>query len=189
MNKLLHVCLLLTSSAALANPCIVAPIDPKAPDRAFDFLVGQHDVTLHAWWNETWSAPRPTPAEWHGWRGLAGQAIYDEWHDPDPAQGGSGVNVRIYDAETAEWTMMWISTRGKVVQELKAGLVDGVLRMWQIHPKRPGWHAEFHVLDEQRWARTEYMESNGKPEPKFRLVAHRTGCAEKTKILSDTTDG
>ena len=189
MNKLLHVALLLFSSTALANPCTVAPIDPNAPERAFDFLLGQHRVTLHAWWNDAWSPPRPAAAEWNGWVGLAGQAIYDEWHDPDPDKGGSGVNVRIYDAETSEWKMMWISTKGKVVQELHAGIVDGVLRMWQIHPKRPGWHAEFHVLDENRWARTEHMEINGQSEPKFRLVATRTGCAEETRIPSDTTEG
>lgn len=142
----------------------------------FDFLIGQHDVTLHAWTGNGWTPPRPVNAEWHGERGLRDAVIQDEWFDPDPKQGGSGINIRMFDAAAQDWKMMWISTSGKQVQDLRAKLIDGVLTMWQVYPEREGWKAEFEVLDQCRWARADYVEQDGEWMPRFRLVATRRDC-------------
>ena len=51
---------------------------------AFDFLIGEHDVTLHAWTGSGWTPPRPVNAEWHGRKALRDEVIQDEWFDPNP---------------------------------------------------------------------------------------------------------
>lgn len=144
---------------------------------AFDFLIGEHDVTLHAWTGSGWTPPRPVNAEWHGRKALRDEVIQDEWFDPNPNSPSSGINVRMYDADQNLWKMMWISTTSKQVQELHAQTIDGVLTMWQVMPERPGWKAEFEVLDDCRWARADYVEqSAGDWQPQFRLVATKRGC-------------
>jgi hypothetical protein len=64
------------------------------------------------------------------------------------------------------------------VQDLRAEMRDGVLTMWQVHPERPGWKAEFEVLDGERWARVSYTrpDATGDWVPQFRLVATRRPC-------------
>ncbi len=143
-------------------------------ERQFDFLLGEHDVTLHAWTGSAWTPPRPVNAQWHGRRGLADAAIYDEWFDP---QAGQGVNVRLYDPQEQIWKMMWIATNTYQVQDLRAQVQDGVLRMWQIYPERLGWHAEFEIIDACSWARADFQaDEAGLPQPRFRLVATRRDC-------------
>ena len=150
----------------------VAPIEPGA--HAFDFLLGQHSVALHAWTPDGWTPPRPVGANWNGWRGLEGAAVYDEWLDP---QGGKGVNVRMYDAEKAVWKMMWIATGSLQVQDLRAGFKDGKLTMWQVYPERSGWKAVFTRESTDSWAREEFFENEkGEWVPRFRLVATRSDC-------------
>ena len=144
----------------------------------FDFLIGEHDVTLHAWTGSGWSPPRPVNAEWHGHKSLRNQVIQDEWFDPNPGQETSGINIRMYDEQANEWKMMWISTSGKQVQDLRAGSIDGVLTMWQVYPERVGWKAEFENLDKCRWARADYVkQKSGSWQPQFRLVATKRACA------------
>ena len=140
----------------------------------FDFLIGDHDVTLHAWAGTGWTPPRPVNARWRGWRGLDEQAIYDEWQDP---QSGVGVNVRMYDPDAGLWKMMWISTTDRQPQDLRAELRGERLVMWQLYPPRPGWKAEFETIDACRWARVSYTESEPDSwQPQFRLVASKRDC-------------
>ena len=90
---------------------------------------------------------------------------------------GLGVNVRMYDDAEAVWKMMWISTSGMQVQDLRAEIRDGVLTMWQVYPERPGWKAEFEVIGDDQWARVSYQqEEAGAWQPRFRLVATRLSC-------------
>lgn len=173
--------LLLFGLAPLSHGVVCNDVQPAAdaPQETaqFHFMVGQHEVALHAWTGQAWTPPRPQGARWNGWYGLAGLAVYDEWIDPDPVRGGLGVNVRTYDAESAEWKMMWVSTTNMQVQDLRAKLIDGVLTMWQVYPERPGWKAEFEPLDEHRWQRVDYnKDDQGQWQPGFKLVASRIGC-------------
>lgn len=139
----------------------------------FDFLLGEHDVALHAWTPAGWSPPRPVNAQWHGRRGLRDAVIIDEWFDP---QAGDGVNVRLYDQEEQLWHMMWISTNGKQVQDLRAEVRDGKLIMWQVYPERPDWRAEFIQLNHCAWAREDGKMVDGSWQPGFRLVATKREC-------------
>ncbi len=157
---------------------LVIPLSSVA-NKDFDFLLGEHDVTLHAWTGTAWTPPRPINAQWHGRRGLRDLVIEDEWFDPDPTRGGSGINVRMFDAEAGDWKMMWISTNTKQVQDLRAKVVDDTLTMWQIYPERQGWKAEFEILSDCRWARVDYIKKEGIWLPNFRLVATRRGCDEQ----------
>ena len=171
--------LLLCTTAQASDACRTGTVHADAPPETaqFAFMVGDHEVTLHAWNGESWTPPRPLNARWHGWYGLDGMAIYDEWIDPDPNSGGRGVNVRLYDPEEAAWKMMWISTAGRQVQELRAEMRDGLLTMWQIHPERPGWKAVFEQLSEEKWARVSYQQDEtGDWLPQFRLEATRRPC-------------
>ena len=104
-------------------------------------------------------------------------AIIDEWYDPDPAtdpRAPRGINVRIYDAESAEWKMMWVSTATAQMQDLRARVIDGVLTMWQVYPERPDFRAEFEVIDATRWQRVQFQRNGDEWTP---LVATRLPCA------------
>ena len=165
--------------AAQESTCDVGSLSDSAPaeTQQFSFLLGDHEVTLHAWTGSGWTPPRPVNARWRGWYGLSGTAIYDEWEDPDPNTGGLGVNVRMYDDAEGVWKMMWIATTGLQVQDLRAEVRDGVLTMWQVYPERPGWKAEFEILGDDQWARVSYQQDEaGDWQPQFRLVATRQPC-------------
>lgn len=156
------------------------PDNPPETDE-FTFLLGTHDIALHAWQPQsgTWTPPRPVGAEWNGYWGLGGAAIVDEWFDPpadDTALKGRGINVRIYDTASNEWKMMWVARPGYQVQDLRARLEEDGLTMWQIYPERENWKAVFEILDENTWARTGYSResSDADWQPQFRLVATRT---------------
>lgn len=164
---------------AIDGACEVGAVSPSAPPETqqFAFLLGHHDITLHGWTGDGWTPPRPLNAQWNGWYGLAGEAIFDEWHDPQPDSGGHGVNVRIYDPAETVWKMMWVSTSGMQVQDLRAEMREGVLTMWQVYPERPGWKAEFEVINEREWARVSYQaDEAGVWQPVFRLHATREPC-------------
>ncbi|MGI9626222.1 MAG: hypothetical protein ACR2QM_05245 [Longimicrobiales bacterium] len=147
----------------------------------FSFLVGDFEITSHAWTGSGWTPPRPGPrARWNGWYGLGGMAIYDEWFDPDPGldpNAPRGVNVRYYDADQSQWQMMWIATGVGQVADLRAELRDGKLTMWQVYPDRPGFLADFTVEDPDHWHRVSYTK-NDKDEwtPQFKLAATRIPC-------------
>lgn len=147
----------------------------------FAFLVGDFEVTSHAWTGDVWSPPRPGPrARWNGWYGLGGMAIYDEWYDPDPGldpDAPRGVNVRFYDADKTQWKMMWISSNAATVQDLRAEWRDGKLTMWQEHPERPNFLADFTVVDKDHWFRVSYTKNeDGGWTPQFKLAATRIPC-------------
>ena len=159
--------------AALLMSGLICQTSLAGP-KDFDFLLGEHDVSLHAWTASGWTPPRPTQAQWHGHRSLKDQVIQDEWFDPE---NGDGINIRYFDEAENLWKMMWISTNGRQVQDLRAELRDGVLTMWQVHPPRPGWQAQFEVLNNCRWQRIGYQENaKGELQRQFKLVATRRGC-------------
>ncbi len=160
---------------------LVECVRSNAPESLtdFSFLIGHHEVTLHGWTGETWTPPRPTVAQWRGWYGLEDMAIYDEWKDPGAEPANIGINVRFYDDQESLWKMMWISSSGRQVQDLRAKLIQGKLTMWQVHPPREGWKAEFEVIDSGSWSRTSYLRNdNGVWQPQFKLVARRTLCED-----------
>lgn len=179
-KRLLHVALLLLAPAWVwGEPCVPGQPSKDAPAEIaqFGFMVGDHEVTLHGWTGSAWTPPRKLNARWQGWYGLQGHAIYDEWIDPDPDQGGLGVNVRMFDPQAGLWKMMWIATSGLQVQDLRAEVRDGVLTMWQVYPPREGWKAEFEIIDTRRWARVSYLRGeDGAWQPQYRLVATRVEC-------------
>jgi hypothetical protein len=178
---ILALSLLLATSAA-ASECDFGQMNPNAPPETtqFGFLIGNFTVTLHAWRDEAWTPPRPAGARWNGWWGLNGMAVYDEWYDPSPddPDGTSGVNVRSFNAETGQWTMMWVALPFHQVQDLRAEVQDGVLTMWQVDPERPGWKADFEIIDADRRARVDYIQDpeGGAWTPRFRLEATRIPC-------------
>ncbi len=165
-----------------SRACAPGTLHPDAPPetRQFDFLIGQFEMTLHAWTGDGWSPPRPVNARWEGWYALDGRAIQDEWFDLDTRDGRApvrGVNLRIYDPEESVWKLMWIAQPAYQVQDLRAEVREGILTMWQVYPERPGWKAEFEIADEDRWARIAYVQDEeGAWTPQFRLAATRIPC-------------
>lgn len=180
---LLFVCQSIHAEVS-APRCDGGVIHQNAPPETaqFSFLVGDFSVTLHVWKETTWSPARPTNARWNGWYGLNGMTIVDEWYDPEPAidaNGGRGINVRMYDPEEKIWKMMWISTSGKQVTDLRANMVDGVLTMWQVFPEQKSkTKSEFRVIDSDHWERISFVpgEEEGEWIPQYRLVATRIPC-------------
>ena len=148
----------------------------------FQFLVGDFTIDAQAWTGDGWTPPRQVehPARWNGWYGLNGMAIYDEWYTVDPAQDPQtqrGVNVRMYDAEAAQWKMMWIATGTLQTQDLRAEMRDGKLTMWQVYPERPNFLAEFEVIDDDHWFRVSYTKNDADEwVPQYKLSASRVPC-------------
>ena len=169
---------------AIAPPrCDYGAPHPNAPAELsqFAFLIGDYDITGHAWTGTGWTPPRPGPhSRWNGWYGLGGMAIYDEWYSPDPGidpDAPRGINVRFYDSKTSKWKMMWIATGAGQVQDLRAEMRDGKLTMWQVYPDRPDFLADFTVVDEDHWYRTGYgKDEQGEWVPQFKLTATRIPC-------------
>lgn len=166
--------------------CEYGSAHPDAPPelRQFSFLIGDYEISSHAWNAGSWTPPRPGPrARWNGWYGLDGMAIYDEWYDPDPGLDPSaprGVNVRVYDTDKAEWQMMWIHTGARRVQDLRAEMRDGKLTMWQEYPERPNFLAEFVVEDKDHWHRVSFTKDDeGEWVPQFKLAATRIPCGSR----------
>ena len=156
--------------------------DAPAEFAQFAFLVGDFDITSHAWTGQGWTPPRPGPhARWNGYYGLGGMAIYDEWFDPDPATDPRSprcVNVRMYDPQDSMWKMMWVATGTVQVQDLRAELREGKLTMWQVYPDRPNFLADFTVDDEDHWYRVSYLpDGEGGWLPQFKLRATRIPCS------------
>lgn len=168
----------------LAAPmCDYGERHPDAPDELsqFEFLIGDYMVQFHAYRNGAWTPPQPGRfARWNGYYGLGGMAIIDEWFDPDPAidpVSPRGVNVRIFDTESAEWKMMWVHTGSNQVQDLRAEMRDGKITMWQVYPDRPNFLADFTVEDEDNWHRVSYVKDEaGDWRPQFKLSATRIPC-------------
>lgn len=169
-------------TAPLAN-CDYGSAHPDAPEEfaQFSFLIGNYDITSHAMTPQGWSPPRPGPhARWRGHYSLDGMTITDEWYDPNPdvdPNAPRGVNVRLYDADEGVWKMMWISTVGKQVQDLRAEMRDGKLTMWNVYPADIKSLAEFTVEDADHWYRTSYVnDPDSGWVPQFRLRATRIPC-------------
>ncbi len=176
--------LLATSAAAQAPRCDYGTAHPGAPAELsqFAFLIGDFDITSHAWRGGAWTPPRPGPhARWNGWYGLGGMAIYDEWYDPNPGEDPNaprGVNVRMYDSDAGQWKMMWMDTGGLRPQDLRAEMRDGKLTMWQEYPDRPNFLAKFTTVDADHWYRVSYTrDEQGEWVKQFKLAASRIPCS------------
>lgn len=147
----------------------------------FSFLIGNYDITSHIMTPQGWSPPRPGPhAQWNGRYSLGGMTITDEWYDPNPdidPDAPRGVNVRMYDVEESVWKMMWISTNGKQVQDLRAEMRDGKLTMWNVYPERIKSLADFTIEDADHWHRISYVKDDADEwVPQFKLRATRIPC-------------
>ena len=171
------------AAQSAAPRCEYGALHTNAPVELnqFGFLIGDFEITSHAWRNGQWTPPRPGPrARWNGWYGLGGMTIIDEWYDPDPGldpNSPRGVNVRLFDDEEGIWKMMWIATGGRQVQDLRAEMRDGKLTMWQVYPERPNFLADFTIVDNQHWHRISYVkDSDGEWVPQFKLAASRIAC-------------
>ena len=173
--------------APLAPPsCDYGAPHPNAPSELaqFDFLIGDYSITPYKWVAGEWKTSEEIPpARWNGRYILGGMAIEDEWFDVDPGldpEVGRGVNVRMWDAEDGEWDMMWVHTRGRNVQDLRAGMIDGTLTMWQIYPERPGFRAIFEREGPDSWYRIAYAKNEaGEEVPTYKLVATRIPCRDE----------
>ena len=156
---------------------------PNAPPELaqFAFLIGDFTITSHIMTPAGWSPPRPGPrARWNGHYSMGGMMITDEWFDPDPGlqtDSPRGINVRMYDPESAEWKMMWVATPAARVQDLRAEMRDGKLTMWQVYPTEIELVADFTVEDADHWYRVSYVKDDaGDWQPQFKLRATRIPC-------------
>jgi len=63
------LCSYLSANAAELIQCDNMMANKEAPRelQQFAFLLGQHDVSLHAWTGDKWSPARPINAHWRGW--------------------------------------------------------------------------------------------------------------------------
>lgn len=181
-----------TEPATQPDPAAASPIAPRcdygsphpnAPAELtqFSFLIGDFEITSHIMTPAGWSPPRPGPrARWNGWYSMGGMMITDEWYDPDPGlqpDAPRGVNVRMFDAEAAEWKMMWVATSTKRVQDLRAAMKDGKLTMWQVYPTQIELLADFTVEDDDHWHRVSYVQDDaGEWVPQYKLRATRIAC-------------
>ncbi len=171
------------SAGPAAPRCDLGEKHAAAPPEIdqFAFLIGDFDVTSHIMTPTGWSPPRPgAHARWNGWWGLDGMMIYDEWFDPDPGldpDAPRGVNVRFYDDAANVWKMMWISSAGRQVLDLRAEMRDGKLTMWQVYPTEIDLLADFTVEDEDHWYRVSYTKDDvGAWVPQYKLRASRIPC-------------
>ncbi|NQY15221.1 MAG: hypothetical protein HRT81_15380, partial [Henriciella sp.] len=88
-----------------------------------------------------------------------------------------GVNVRLYDAASEEWKMMWVATGAARVQALRAKIVDGKLTMWQVSPAQIDLVADFTREDGDHWHRiSSVKDADGNWVPQFKLSASRIPC-------------
>ena len=167
----------------LLPSCDYGSPHPDAPPELeqFAFLAGDYSITSHVMTPTGWSPPRPGPqARWNGHYSMGGMMITDEWFDPDPgfqADSPRGINVRMYDRDSSEWKMMWVATAGAQVLDLRAGMRDGKLTMWQVYPTEIELVADFTVEDEDHWYRVSYIQDDtGAWQPQFKLRATRIPC-------------
>ena len=183
---------LLACSATAQSPDEIAPPGceygsphPDAPPEMaqFDFLIGDYSIVVSRWVEGEWQAVPVAgygPARWNGRYILGGMAIEDEWYDKDPgidSMATRGVNVRMWDAEAAEWDMMWVYTGNRAVTDLRAKVIGDRLEMWQVTPYRPNFRAYFERVDADRWNRITLMpDAEGRWNPTVRLEATRIPC-------------
>ena len=174
----------LTSYDHLPASCDVgnATEEQRAALAPMDFFIGDYAVTGHVWTGGGWSPPRPgtVPARWNGRYGLDGAAILDEWFDEDPGTKPDtlrGINARMAK-DDGTFYMSWVSSHAQGVQHLTASVgEDGLLRMVQLYPERPGFEATFVEIDPDHWVRISVAPGpDGQPGTPVLLNATRIAC-------------
>ncbi|WP_420433834.1 hypothetical protein [Hyphobacterium sp.] len=139
---------------------------PDAPEAfaQFAFIIGDFDVGYRTWdaEAEAWAEPQ-FQARWNGYYGLNGRAIIDEWFDPGYGyreQSGTGINIRLYDADEGRWETAWHYTANFEVRELHQEMrEDGRLWLWQVYPEASERRVWFETLDNGEWARFEQQQN------------------------------
>ncbi|TFH66502.1 MAG: hypothetical protein E4G90_03195 [Gemmatimonadales bacterium] len=106
---------LLILSPALVLSQTTPPPDCSGPEhRAFDFWVGEWDVTAN---NQVAGSNSITLAQ-------AGCILHEHWTG---AGGGSGESFNFYDRSTDTWNQLWIDASGNVLR--LEGHYDGEMRL------------------------------------------------------------
>lgn len=182
--------LILTSGLAYAKgdknlACYEGERNPLAPAEIsqFEFLLGSFRSDLFTWDQNTgdWAVEPLNVALWEGEYILNGMGIADYWYTADPAEApetNRGVNTRIYNPATGEWSMTW-NTWGDNPQTtiLTAKMIDGVLTMWQTIPEPEQKRvSEFVIHSDDHWTRFTYLEANGQRSPFFKIESYRNPC-------------
>lgn len=183
----------------LPGPAAATTIEPLQPcdfgqrstDTAeeleqFAFLVGNWDIESRPRQRDGSWSEQTTRAYWEGRWILGGHAIGDYWYDTPPATAsrgnppGRGVNVRMYRADTKQWTNMWQHSSLAEVRTLISEVrEDGHMHMWASHPDTSDQRRmHFVVESEDRWVRIEErpLGPNGAWIPVHRLEATRASC-------------
>lgn len=100
-------------------------------------------------------------AEWNFRYALGGYAIQDEWIQPprshDTAEDDSrqyGTNIRVYDAESDSWQVIWASNDQSTFTSYTAvANVEGNVVMQGSDPERPGivQKITYYGIEEDSW--------------------------------------
>jgi hypothetical protein len=123
----------LAPAAAAAQTPAGPPPDCSAPAfRAFDFWIGEWDVTAGG-----------TPAGTNRIEAvLDGCALMEHWTS---ASGIAGQSFNVYDRRTERWHQAWTDERGGVLW-MTGGMVDGRIVMATEPQPAPGGGAVVHRL-------------------------------------------
>ncbi|MEM6908497.1 MAG: hypothetical protein AAF494_07440 [Pseudomonadota bacterium] len=168
----------------LALPlCDYGAPDDDAPEglSQFDFLIGDFTITGRVWSDGAWGPEITSPrARLTGRYILGGRAIQDEWYDNDPGLNPAstrGVTTRIFDPQTGDWKVTWISADKPVITSLAVAIEDGVLTMRTISPAKPNYDAVFEREGPDRWTRTAFRtEEDGSRTNLWQAIATRIPC-------------
>jgi hypothetical protein len=142
----------------------------------FDFLAGTWDVA-NRWLADFLDADsgwEEFPAVCHGTRHFDGGASFDEI--VFPTKGFSGLTLRLYDPDAAQWSLYWASKRtGKLFPPVTGQFCDGVgeflgadsyqdvpiiarFRWSGITAGAPRWEQAFSADDGKTWVDNWYMD-------------------------------
>jgi hypothetical protein len=169
----------MASSAAPAPPAIAGPPASPAPSDATAMIRALHAGGPHPtvadgaaafdWLQGSWDLEcdlfldgehRHSAGEWHfGWI-VDGRMMQDAlyFYPPGkPEQRTGGTSIRMYDPDGKQWTVMWLTPRGKTIVSLVGGKVgdrivlrggdsDGTMIRWSFNDIRAD---AFHWLGEK----------------------------------------
>lgn len=183
------LCAALAAPAAAQVNCDMGEPAPNMPEgfAQFDFMIGDFVVMARRMTPSGWSASIPL-ARWNGRYALNGRAVMDWWHSGED----SGINIRLYEAETDLWKTAWIHTRTLQTMELHQKLdpETGRMKLWQVYPEGDTRQIYFETYTDGRWARIENSkdEETGEWRGNFKLEAVPTECTAGQSHLMPTPE-